>query len=63
MKKSVMKKLADAARPFTSDQACDAVHHPIKDRHDQRDECPIVMRLRKALAAYDAAMKEERTDA
>lgn len=43
--------LVKAAEPFACDQGCDAVHHPAKDRHDQRDNCPVVARLRSALAA------------
>lgn len=43
--------LVKAADPFACDQGCDAVHHPVKDRHDQRDNCPVVARLRAAIAA------------
>ncbi len=43
--------LVKASQPFANDQGCDAVHHGLADRHDQRDTCPVVARLREALAA------------
>ena len=49
--KAKLAALAKAADPFACDQGCDAVHHPVKDRHDQRDNCPVVARLRVAIAA------------
>lgn len=49
--KAKLAALVEAAEPFACDQGCDAVHHPVKDRHDQRDNCPVVARLRAAVAA------------
>ena len=49
--KAKLVALVKAADPFACDQGCDAVHHPFKDRHDQRESCPVVARLRAAIAA------------
>lgn len=49
--KAKLAALVEAAEPFACDQGCDAVHHPVKDRHDQRENCPVVNRLRAAIAA------------
>jgi hypothetical protein len=49
--------LVEAAEPFACDQGCDAVHHPVADRHDQRDNCPVVARLRAAIAAARGGAK------
>jgi hypothetical protein len=49
-------ELSNAARPFVSHHACDAVHHDKKDRHDMFTKCPVVDRLEKSL--YDPGNKK-----
>ena len=49
--KAKLAALVKASQPFANDQGCDGVHHGYTDRHDQRETCPVVARLRDALAA------------
>lgn len=49
--KAKLAALVKASQPFANDQGCDGVHHDYTDRHDQRETCPVVARLRDALAA------------
>lgn len=49
--KAKLAALVEASRPFANDQGCDAVHHAVADRHDHREGCPVVARLRAAITA------------
>jgi len=48
--RAALAKLVICSQPFTGDSGCDAVGHAVADRHDARDTCPVVLRLRAAIA-------------